>query len=58
MMKYQTLRAKKVGDKDLEMRDTYRKKRLYEVREKELLQEEYDDDSFSTPVSDERHDEE
>lgn len=57
-MKYQTLRAKKVGDKDLEMRDTYRKKRLYEIREKELSQEEYEDDPLSTSISDDRPDKE
>jgi hypothetical protein len=34
-MKYQSLRNKKPGDKDLELRNTYRKRRLFEVQEQE-----------------------
>jgi len=56
-MKYQTLRAKRVGDKDLEMRNTYRKQRLYEIREKELS-EEMDDDQDTTYIPDDQSDEE
>lgn len=38
-MKYSILRDKQVGDKDLEMKSTYKKKRLQEVRLQELIEE-------------------
>ena len=35
-MKYAILRNKSVGDKDLEMNTTYKKRRLFEIQQKEL----------------------
>lgn len=46
-MKYADLRDKKVGDKDLEMKSTYKKKRLQEVRLKELEQQAEENEYYS-----------
>jgi len=35
-LKYAILRNKSVGDKDLEMNTTYKKRRLFEIQQKEL----------------------
>jgi hypothetical protein len=43
-MKYLSLRNKKVGDKDLELRDTYKKKRLFEIQERETKAQLHEDD--------------
>ena len=42
-MKYKSLRNKKVGDKDLELKTPYRKKRLYEIQEQESEKELHED---------------
>lgn len=46
-MKYSDLRNKQVGDKDLEMKKTYKKKRLQEVRLQELMEEAEETNSYS-----------
>lgn len=46
-MKYSVLRNKQIGDKDLEMKSTYKKKRLQEVRLQELEKEVDELDSYS-----------